>query len=446
MFEKYKKFPTKFVKMGLPKGKMEHWISEDGQVFRADVGLLPQKKNSDGLWVIKSDLWEGEKEYLVSLLMVVVFKNLKLPFDELGKVMPFHIDGNRDNFHPSNIGYRYSSPIESKFNRGYYHIPMLNKYVVNVKGDLLYDLTSHPLKSYTLKADEKRKIVGGYRYYFPMADVGGQHTIARHRVLALVFIPYPDNVDKLDVNHINGDGGDDRLENMEWVTRSQNNIHAVKAGLKNQNIVFFAKNVFTGEERRFNSCNEAYRTFNEGDNISSNVSWRLRQPGQKLFYGGWMFKTDPNEPWREVIDPHKELRHSSSCPTKVFSKNVFTGEVREHLSIAKVGYDLGFKSPKTVTTLLLKNETHPYNGYLFKTEDDRTPWPEFSERELAVFRDNPTGQARGVVAYKDSGEELFFTNIKNAAAHFNKLLATKNDVIKAIARNRNVDGYRLRYL
>lgn len=93
-----------------------------------------------------------------------------------------------------------------------------------------------------------------------------------------------------------------------------------------------------------------------------------------------------------------------------------------------------------------KGFTRPYCGYAFKYADDKTPWPEFSDRELAVFRDNPKGHARGVIAFKQCGEELFFTNIKNAAKYFNKTFKTKNDVIKAIARNRIVDGYRFRYL
>ena len=68
------------------------------------------------------------------------------------------------------------------------------------------------------------------------------------------------------------------------------------------------------------------------------------------------------------------------------------------------------------------------------------------ERELAVFRDNPRGHARGVIARNEKGEELFFTNIIRASERFKQTLKSKNDVIKAIARKRVVDGYRLHYL
>lgn len=57
---------------------------------------------------------------------------------------------------------------------------------------------------------------------------GSQTTIRVYRLVAMTFLEQKPGTE---VNHINGDKTDSRVENLEWVTRRENIRHAVRTGL-----------------------------------------------------------------------------------------------------------------------------------------------------------------------------------------------------------------------
>lgn len=71
-------------------------------------------------------------------------------------------------------------------------------------------------------------LVKGNKYLSVMLS-GKRHYV--HRLVAQAFIGNPSN--KPCVNHIDGDKDNNHVDNLEWVTYSENMHHAVKNGLTN---------------------------------------------------------------------------------------------------------------------------------------------------------------------------------------------------------------------
>lgn len=97
-----------------------------------------------------------------------------------------------------------------------------SKYEVNEQG-IIRKITK---KGYFYPKYWKDK--DGYLSVSLNLEEGGKKKYRVHRVVALTFIPNPDN--KSEVNHINSIRDDNRVENLEWATRSENEKHAFRDG------------------------------------------------------------------------------------------------------------------------------------------------------------------------------------------------------------------------
>jgi hypothetical protein len=81
------------------------------------------------------------------------------------------------------------------------------------------------LKQTTCKKGYKKISIGNPRKSYKV-----------HRLVALMFIE--NELNKSQVNHINGIKNDNRVENLEWMTNQENCIHAWQNGFKeNQRIL-----------------------------------------------------------------------------------------------------------------------------------------------------------------------------------------------------------------
>lgn len=100
-------------------------------------------------------------------------------------------------------------------------IPIKNyeNYLIDKNGDIFSLFKKRKLKTFNNCGYERIALV----------NKNGRNKFLLHRLLAEAYLPNPNN--KPLINHINGIRNDNRLENLEWCTYSENIKHAHDIGL-----------------------------------------------------------------------------------------------------------------------------------------------------------------------------------------------------------------------
>lgn len=115
-------------------------------------------------------------------------------------------------------------------------IPFATNYKVDVEGNV-----------YARKGKMTPIVTGqGYLRLKLHCDNGDYKAFLVHRLVAMTYIPNPEN--KKEVNHINGIKSDNRLVNLEWNTRTENQKHSHRTGLRSNHGEGNPRSILTNEQ------------------------------------------------------------------------------------------------------------------------------------------------------------------------------------------------------
>lgn len=134
------------------------------------------------------------------------------------RVKVVHVDGNNRNNHVDNL--KWEEDIEEWKELTYPNVRP-NYYWISNHGHLK-----------TMKKTINPFLNHGYRIFGMMKVDNKESHVFLHCAVAHEFIGK--NINKLDVNHIDGNKDNNHVKNLEYVTRSRNIIHAIETGLNPQ--------------------------------------------------------------------------------------------------------------------------------------------------------------------------------------------------------------------
>ena len=143
-----------------------------------------------------------------------------------------------------------------------HHIPGFPNYQITREGRVKNILTNTYLKPWILNS--------GY-YMIMLCNNPIRKKITIHRLVGISFIPNPDNLPEID--HINNDKLDNRVENLRWVTRSENSMNKKAYNILNEKFIYYNEKAIKKYYIYIKRCNvyKRFETFQEAIDYRDSV-------------------------------------------------------------------------------------------------------------------------------------------------------------------------------
>lgn len=400
----------------LPHSGRRYIVGIDGSIFDKCGNALTTKMTERGVCVELSWL-EGLGDYVVGALVIVCYHPMYLPDHLWCEIEPLYIDEDPDNNRSENLSYRFRCGLlEYERYPGSYYIPHYTKYAISRDGMMVNADTGREKAWYQVKPDLIRNSKGGYWCTRVVNVEGVNSLLLRHRALCLTFKEFESaNTPNLIVNHIDGIPGNDHLDNLEWVTYSENNQHAHDMGLTGKRkFAVLVRDLRSGKIVKHSGTKAAAKAHGYSNTVP--IRYRLRHKQTTLFDDYLQFKLDDGTEWPDVN--MTDVPQRCCVGGLMAARNVFTGEV-----IVFTTFDDGSKrtgiDKQTIMIHIRDRQIMPFKGFNFAYYSDGMAWPEHTDWHLKAYRAYPVRTPDPVILTDYStGEELFLESRNELAVHF----------------------------
>ena len=194
---------------------------------------------------------------------------------------------------------------------------------------------------------------GGYLNVF--LGVNNQYKV--HRLVAMQFIDNPEN--KKNVNHKDGNKLNNHVDNLEWVTLSENNQHAMDTGL-NPCTISVKQYTLKGEfVKEFNSSEEALRSI--GGKSGQSILKCCRGQQKHAYKFIWRFATDES--------PLEPVTFTAGIKLPVLQFTEDGKFIKEHACYGYAAKEIfGCKSSRKQIAECCNGKRESFNGFRFQNK------------------------------------------------------------------------------
>lgn len=334
-----------------------------------------------------------------------------------------------------------------------------------IEGYKMYEVSSlGKVRNYKTGRILKPCKSGGYLTVGLMTEDNKLQTRMVHRLVAKAFIPNPLN--KPQVNHLDKNGYNNNVTNLEWTTNKENSIHR-STGVKqqtNQNLEIYKIDVNSNEIlEKYNSILEATQSVIQNTNLNfhnvrSGISMVINNKQNTAYGYKWQkieHTTLENEEWREIVIPGKNTEgyYISNLGRFKNKKGVIMKEYKPHHTgyiYLRVNIDKYALHRLVALTFIPNLENKPFVNHIDGNKLNNS----VSNLEWATCRENNLHNhtaglikcfTRKVIQYDLEMNEINrFNSIKETSNMVNISLACIKDVLKG--KQKSTKGFIFKYL